>query len=167
MKDNDRVGHDYRETYSSMTDGQLLNLALEENSLVATAKIALEEELANRNFGAAQVKEQAANSRMGRLSENATTQTLNGFGTALYGNRNEQSDASFIKTKWIVLFWIPLIPLRSFRVRYIGHGSSFLGWSWKYLILDEFRPDIRQVINTYCLITLSVFAFWLLVALTE
>lgn len=120
---------DYRETYSLMTDGQLLNLASEELSLVATAKIALEEELAKRSFGSEQVSGHSETIRMRRSAENASTQTLNGFGTALYGKRNEESDASFIKTKWIVFFWIPLIPLRSYRVRYIGHGSSFLGWS--------------------------------------
>lgn len=157
---------DYRETYSLMTDGQLLKIASEEHSLVALAKIALKEELANRNFGAEQViaHSDAINSR-GSANPNALT--LNGFGTALYGKRSEGSDASFIKTKWIVFFWIPLIPLRSFRVRYIGHGSSFLGWSRKYMVLDDFRPDIRQVVNTYCFIALSVVGFWLLVALTE
>ena len=53
----------------------------------------------------------------------------------------------------VVLFWIPLIPLKSIRVKYVEESTVlFEGWSRSYLKIDESRPDIRQVVNVYSFI---------------
>ena len=90
-------------------------------------------------------------------------QTLNGFGTKLYGKRECKLDGSFLTTKWIVLFWIPLVPLKSYRVKHAGQGqASFLpGWSRRYLVLSEFGPDLRQAVNVYSLVALFLVGGWL------
>jgi hypothetical protein len=41
--------------------------------------------------------------------------TLNGFGTGYFGRR-WQPDGTYITTKWVVIFFVPLIPLGSVRV---------------------------------------------------
>ena len=41
-----------------------------------------------------------------------------GCGTALYGERDYHADRSYITTEWVVVFKIPLFPLRSLRVRH-------------------------------------------------
>lgn len=42
--------------------------------------------------------------------------TLNGTGTRYYGEREHDIGGTYITTKWIVLFGIPLLPLSSWRV---------------------------------------------------
>ena len=53
-------------------------------------------------------------------------QTINGFGTKLYGRRDQKWDGSFWTTKWVVFFWIPLIPLRSYRIKYLDLRETTL-----------------------------------------
>ncbi len=150
---------DYRESYSLMTDDQLLKLALESETLIPEARSALSVELANRRLGTMDVEEYADDLRGIELIEKQKkplAQTFNGFGTRLYGKRDRKPDGSFSTTKWVVIFWIPLLPLKSYRVKYAGPGeTSFLpGWSRKYFVLSESAPDVRQVINVYSFLAL-------------
>src|SRR5258708_2935186 len=105
---------DYRTTYSRMSDDQLLNLATEADSLVPLAKAALKAEMEARKLGPQEIAEQVEHFRALRIeveNRKPLTQTHNGFGTKIYGKRDFESDGSFLTTKWIVFFWIPLIPL--------------------------------------------------------
>jgi hypothetical protein len=43
--------------------------------------------------------------------------SLNGIGTTYYGRREEQDDGSYITTEWVIFAFVPILPLRSFRVR--------------------------------------------------
>src|SRR5579863_5233206 len=150
---------DYRLTYSSMTDDQLLNLALEVEALVPEARDALSVELARRNLGASAVAEYAQH-LLRAEQQKPLAQTLNGFGTKIYGKREVAPDNSFLTTKWLVFLWIPLIPLKSLRVRYIGPGGKStllpLGWSRRYLVLGESQPNIRQVVYVYLFVAAFV-----------
>lgn len=40
---------------------------------------------------------------------------INGFGTGTIG-RLEQPDGSFRTTEWVLFFFVPIIPLRTYRV---------------------------------------------------
>jgi len=42
--------------------------------------------------------------------------TLNGFGTTFVGECDYEPDGTYITTAWIVVLWIPLIPLYSARI---------------------------------------------------
>src|SRR5579863_6887787 len=42
--------------------------------------------------------------------------TLNGFGVTYYGKSDVWPDGTYVKTKWIVVLFIPIIPLGSYRV---------------------------------------------------
>ena len=42
--------------------------------------------------------------------------TINGCGTTFYGSANPHPDGSYVVTTWVVLAYIPLIPLGSMRV---------------------------------------------------
>jgi hypothetical protein len=48
--------------------------------------------------------------------------SFSGIGTKYYGSRAEGSDGSYITTEWIILFYVPLIPIGSFRVRLLKSG---------------------------------------------
>jgi hypothetical protein len=80
--------------------------------------------------------------------------TLNGFGTTFYGMRDFRADGSHVTTEWIVLAYIPLIPVRSLRVSYRGPGehSWYLGFgsSENYAVFEKrFPPNWKQVLCTY------------------
>jgi hypothetical protein len=42
--------------------------------------------------------------------------TFNGFGTRHYGEADHYPNGSFITTQWLTALYLPLIPLRSYRL---------------------------------------------------
>jgi hypothetical protein len=42
--------------------------------------------------------------------------TLNGFGTRLLGNYEEFDDGSYISIEWIIVFYIPIYPIATFKI---------------------------------------------------
>lgn len=61
--------------------------------------------------------------------------SINGIGTILYGRANKAPDGSYVATKWITFFWIPLIPLGSQRV----WNESFKFHAWGNRSVTEYR----------------------------
>ena len=86
--------------------------------------------------------------------------SLNGFGTAFYGQRDFREDGTYITTEWVALMCIPIIPIRSFRVRDLGPGedTGFLGFgsSENYEIHEKRPPNWKQVLFTYGYIFLLI-----------
>ncbi len=90
--------------------------------------------------------------------------TLNGIGTTFYGQRDFLADGTHITTEWLVFLYVPLIPLRSLRVRYQGVGEHRwylgLGSSENYAVYEKrFPPIWKQVFYTYGYVALL--AGWL------
>ena len=87
--------------------------------------------------------------------------TLNGFGTALYGMRERRTDESYITTEWVVLAFVPIIPIRSMRIRHpkSPDGQQFTGMGYKtsFEVFEKTAPNLKQV--------LAVYGFLLVVAL--
>jgi hypothetical protein len=42
--------------------------------------------------------------------------TVNGIGTTYYGRRDIGPDGSYVTTEWLVFVYVPVIPIRSYRV---------------------------------------------------
>ena len=78
--------------------------------------------------------------------------SINKCGTTLYGKRDvSASDGSYIATEWFIIFGLPIIPLRTYRVikgeTELGGGIGF-GTTTNYVMKkDDF--NWRQVIYTY------------------
>lgn len=51
---------------------------------------------------------------------------FNGCGTRFYGERDRAEDGSYVTTEWITLFYLPLVPIRSYRVLPVGKGTNIL-----------------------------------------
>ncbi len=146
---------DFRKTYSTMSDDQLLHLSLETGSMLSEAKEQFEAECRLRRIDSTDFKEYASDIRLKRSawdeqkSLEPVAQTFNGFGTTLYGKYYIDGDL-FITTKWAVFFWIPLLPIRSLLVKKAGFragSNSFLpGWTRSYFVYGEAKPNIRQVL---------------------
>ena len=48
--------------------------------------------------------------------------SINGFGTTFYGECDYQPDGSFVTTYWVILAFLPVIPLYSARIFYSESG---------------------------------------------
>ena len=101
--------------------------------------------------------------------------SVNGRGTRVYGKRDFRTDDSFVTTKWITFLWVPLVPLRSMRVKSLDTSgvdhlgaSIFLAFvgllvlksSGKYAVQSETRPVLMQVLHIYAFEFALVFAWW-------
>jgi hypothetical protein len=100
----------------------------------------------------------------------------NGFGTTIYGKRDFLADGSFITTKWVIFFWIPIIPLSSMRVRLAKQAQPPDHWlaslflalggllafrsSASYIVYSKRRPVLQQVIYIYAFVLALGFAWW-------
>ena len=70
---------------------------------------------------------------------------VNGIGTTYYGASDRQPDQSFVTTEWFILLSVPLIPLRSVRVRYLGESSQWGNTTKLYDVVGPAPLDTRQV----------------------
>jgi len=52
--------------------------------------------------------------------------SVNGFGTRYYGRREEALDGSYVTTVWITALYIPILPLRSYRVLPVGKSFNVI-----------------------------------------
>ncbi len=83
--------------------------------------------------------------------------TWNGCGTKYYGKREPAIDGSYIATEWIVLAFLPLIPIGSFRIQPSGRSSWFFFYSSKEYYVTRVPFNGRQIRNTY-LVLVGIFA---------
>ena len=76
-----------------------------------------------------------------------------GLGTGFKSDTPLQPDGTFITTKWITFFYVPIIPLGSYRVKYQGGSSEFhfTGFSStsQYQIIQKIPWDTRRVIKSW------------------
>jgi hypothetical protein len=77
--------------------------------------------------------------------------TINGVGTKLLGKKNIANDNSYQATKWFVIFYMPIIPLKTYRV--LEMPTLHLG-KVENNKLQEFKMlpikfDITQIIKTF------------------
>ncbi len=74
--------------------------------------------------------------------------SINGVGTATYG-RKELPDGTCITTKWLIIFFYPILPLGSYRVTHVGERQqTFYGWSYP-MAMERVPLDIRMVARVY------------------
>lgn len=81
--------------------------------------------------------------------------TINGFGTTLYGRRDEHPDGSYICTKWFVLGYLPVFPLASYRALETSKESGVpifsFGNTTKYKMI-KVSLNRKQIFYTYLLV---------------
>src|SRR5271155_2438833 len=75
--------------------------------------------------------------------------TFNGCGTLFYGERDRAEDGSYIATEWITFFYLPLLPIRSYRVLPVGIGTNLLpvhkSQSYQAVRVPLCWPQVRNV----------------------
>ncbi|MBN1934092.1 MAG: hypothetical protein JW934_05485 [Anaerolineae bacterium] len=78
--------------------------------------------------------------------------SYNGIGTKYYGASDRQPDGSFVTTEWVILVNVPLIPLRSQRVTYLGESREGRNSTKLYNIVADVPLDKKLVVTTYILL---------------
>ncbi len=66
---------------------------------------------------------------------------INGIGTTLIGRRDFRCDGTHLTTAWFTFFYLPICPIRSFRIRSFGNNS--------FNIVEKRPLNLRQVMATY------------------
>jgi hypothetical protein len=85
--------------------------------------------------------------------------SINGFGTTYYGERDYWPDGSYITTEWVVFLYLPLFPIRSFRLRFVVSLDG--GAERQFVVYEKTRPNLKQVGGMYFLILLGVLTvYW-------
>lgn len=126
-----------RAHYARMADDEILNLALDVDSLTQNAQSVMADELKGRGLSSSDIaayKSYAAEAAIfnPRLNAGAPiAYSVNGCGTCIFNRRDSHPDGSYTVTKWFRIFWIPVIPLLILRVKRIAGG---------YEILDVRKP---------------------------
>src|ERR1041385_1203404 len=83
--------------------------------------------------------------------------TYGGTVTAFYGKQDFAPDGSYITTEFFSVFWIPVIPIRSLRVKLIDHDWGIPPFTERtYVVLWRGGPNVRQVGNVYGFVALLV-----------
>ncbi len=80
-----------------------------------------------------------------------------GCGTTFYGKRDFWPDGSYLTTEWFTLFLIPIMPLRSWRVKPVGVKSQYdvegvfisAEARREFIVHSKQRPSPKQVAFTY------------------
>lgn len=66
---------------------------------------------------------------------------VNGIGTTYIGARDFAADGSYITTEFFTFIFIPVFPIRSYRVRAAGAG--------RYHLIEKIQPHRRQILCVY------------------
>ena len=75
--------------------------------------------------------------------------TLNGSGTKYYGRREAGPDGSYVTTEWIVLIYLPLIPIGSFRVCPTGKSTNAIVYNSQQFMVKRVPFNWPQIRNIY------------------
>lgn len=77
--------------------------------------------------------------------------SFNGFGTTFYGERGHAPDGSYVTTEWIILLYLPIIPLRSLRIARNPQDDfrAVAFESESYYVISRERLCWTQVFLTY------------------
>jgi hypothetical protein len=72
-----------------------------------------------------------------------------GIGTKYYGKGDFLSNGSFVTTKWLILFYLPMLPLGSFRLINAGNQANFWFYGPEGYPIEKVPLRWRQVIDIY------------------
>lgn len=92
--------------------------------------------------------------------------TVNGIGVQLYGRDPAPNSQGYISTKWLVLPWIPLIPVRSYlvtgeRTDAMSNEKIYILQPLKKMNWVQVRVTLRKSRVAYGILLLGVIAFTL------
>ncbi len=110
--------------YEKLTDDEIIRLAAERDQLTEEARFALDAELNRRRIGIDEIKVFEAALRADREEEEKVKRSnlFRGTNKQFYGKgrytcNEDHRIEEFDTTLWFVVFFFPLVPLGSYRIR--------------------------------------------------
>lgn len=88
---------------------------------------------------------------MQRIGASSRYQNVYGVGTKLYGRSEKQSNGSYLATKWLILFLLPIWPVATFRIYPTTQAQAF-GYGPGVSMRHKYRKvplNFHQVAVTY------------------
>ena len=145
--------------YAEMSDEEFMNVAGDVASLEDHARIIIAGELSRRKLSKTditQYRERVASFKPKDFwgQDKHIARSVNGCGTSICGERDFESDGSFVTTKWVVVFFVPVWPLASMRVKVVKNGWFKYD---SYLVRQSGRPCWKQVACVYSYLLLLLF----------
>lgn len=87
---------------------------------------------------------------------------VGGVGSTYYGRTDYDRDGSFVTTEWLILVWIPIIPVGSYRVwPKIEKRDYFVYSSRRYLATRRVPLCWQQILQMYLLYGAIAGVVWL------
>lgn len=140
--------------YQQMSDGELIQIASERDSLEADAATAIDAELSRRGFTVAAAKKEAMRAErkgtrraIGNLGFSARGCGKHFFGASNYQLNAATSTEEFDSTLWLWILWLPIVPLASYHISRHERGKS-MWWSFSkqpFSASNEAPPFILHV----------------------
>jgi hypothetical protein len=141
--------------YQTLSRDELLRLSLEKSQLTDEARSSLDAELARRRLSEDDIvtfkaEETAATQARGKEVHEVSFSFVE---KKLRGRTNYTHDPrfrieEFEATLWVVLFWVPVLPLASYRIR-----REFRHWwicaSDRYRVLERLPRNWEQILVTW------------------
>jgi hypothetical protein len=143
---------DFPAEYRGMTDEQLLEIA-GEGGLVDEAKSALQVEMQNRKLTPEMVENYHSEMERYRLGQKERTrQALTTGFFRLFGrsylSEEDKAQGIQLRTKWLALRGLPIIPIASYRYSCHRVTTGFIEWK-EEKVIDRVPLNWNQAIRTW------------------
>ena len=95
--------------------------------------------------------------------------SFNGIGTRYYGHSDVSDSGTYTATEWVVFLWLPILPLRSWRVSRRRRGIDTFLFSDASFFVKRLPLNVRQVVLGYLctVLVLAPLAVWLFMTLFQ
>ena len=153
--------------YQALADDEILRIAADRENLVDEARQAIDMEMHRRNLTPSDIEQYQTHIEKAEMQEqvgNLPFLIPYGIGKKLFGKRARMVDLKgiweeFDTTLWVVIFWVPLIPVTTYRIRCRVSKLSLLGpWGLsKFEALSRRRLDWRMVLTTWAWFAFTIF----------
>jgi hypothetical protein len=157
------------ESYDAWTDDELLNLATQAATLTPEAQVALDAEMRRRGLGGESLRAYAAESReIEKRTGDVTLVVPHGMGRRFLGSANYQNfgeEEELNTTLWISLFWMPIFPLASYRIRRKAGTRSLA--RYRFIVVEKYPRDWGQIAKTWLSVLLALVACIAVASLLE
>lgn len=100
--------------------------------------------------------------------------TINGIGTKHIGRANykiddDNQEEEFDTTLWLVFFFLPVIPLKSYRIKqkqwFMRKGVNYNGYSvvqgHSFYVVRDHSLNLRQIIKIYFVVYGGIILFFI------
>ena len=153
--------------YQALTNDEILLIAADRENLVDEARHAIDTEMHRRSLTSDHIRQYQTHIEKAGMQQqvgNLPFLVPYGIGKILFGKGSRVIDPQgtweeFDTTLWVVIFWMPLIPVSTYRIRRRTSKRFLLG-PWR---MNTFEPlsrrglDWGMVLTTWALFIVMIF----------